>query len=84
MNTAEVNVGNNVFNLLFQISALARMLCCSDTGASKNACFALSCLATNKDGHTRLLKNAHSEEVLKTLAELLSAEDTETGWFAAM
>ena len=60
------------------------MLCCSDPGASKNACFAVSCLATNSDGHTRLLKNANSELVLKTLSELLSAEDNETGWFAAM
>ena len=69
---------------MLQITALAKMLCCSDTGASKNSCFALSCLATNKEGHTRLLRNQHSEEVLKTLAELLSSEDTETGWFAAM
>lgn len=60
------------------------MLCCDDAGASKNACFALSCLATNKEGHSRLLKNSHSDEVLKTLGELLSAEDAETGWFAAM
>ena len=60
------------------------MLCCNDAGASKNACFALSCLATNKDGHSRLLSNHHSEEVLKTLSILLSSQDTETGWFAAM
>ena len=60
------------------------MLCCNDAGASKNACFALSCLATNKDGHTRLLMNTHSDDVLRTLASLLSSQDTETGWFAAM
>ena len=74
----------DTFSFFLQISSLAKMLCCSDTGASKNACFALSCLATNKDGHTRLLKNSNSDEVLKTLSELLSAEDAETGWFAAM
>ena len=39
-----------------QVSLLAKMLCCNDAGASKNACFALSCLATSKEGHTRLLK----------------------------
>ncbi|XP_012943031.1 phosphatidylinositol phosphatase PTPRQ, partial [Aplysia californica] len=60
------------------------MLSCEDTGASKNACFALSCLATNLEGHSRLLGNAHSDDVLKTLSILLSAEDSETGWFAAM
>ena len=60
------------------------MLSCEDTGASKNACFALSCLATNNEGHGRLLGNSHAEEVLKTLSQLLSAEDSETGWFAAM
>ena len=60
------------------------MLCCNDAEASKNACFALSCLATNKEGHSRILKNSQTEEVLKTLTELLSADDAETGWFAAM
>ena len=60
------------------------MLSCDDTGASKNACFALSCLATNKEGHMRLLNNVYANEVMKRLSELLSAEDSETGWFAAM
>lgn len=60
------------------------MLSCTDTGASKNACFALSCLATNLDGHGRLLNNFHCETVVKTLSQLLSTEDDETGWFAAM
>lgn len=70
--------------LFLQVSCLAKMLSCDDTGASKNACFALSCLATSSDGHARLLSNVHSDEILKTLAELLNAEDNETGWFAAM
>ena len=105
-----------VFVVTLQVSLLAKMLFCSDAGASKNACFALSCLATSKEGHTRLLKvqlshessalhdasqanrpwdnshcfcfhcfqNNHSEDVLRTLSELLSSEDGETGWFAAM
>ena len=72
------------FNNDFQISQLSKMLCCNDPGASKNACFALSCIATNKEGHARILKNNQSDEVLRTLSELLSAEDPETGWFAAM
>lgn len=60
------------------------MLCCEDTGASKNACFALSCLATNPEGHSRILNNLHSDDVINTLTLLLNAEDSETGWFAAM
>jgi hypothetical protein len=74
-----------LYNVDFlQISALAKMLCCEDTGASKNACFALSCLATNAEGHSRILNNLHSDDVINTLANLLNADDSETGWFAAM
>ena len=51
-----------VFVVTLQVSLLAKMLCCSDAGASKNACFALSCLATSKEGHTRLLKVQLSHE----------------------
>ena len=31
-----------------------------------------------------ITQNAHSEDVLRTLSELLSSEDNETGWFSAM
>jgi hypothetical protein len=68
----------------FQVSSLAKMLSDRDPGASKNACFALSCLAADREGHSRILKNSNLELVLKMLSELLSSEDHETGWFAAM
>lgn len=60
------------------------MLCSPDTGVSKNACFALSCLATSVEGHSRLLANYYVDSVLQQLTERLMAEDSETGWFAAM
>ena len=66
------------------VSALSKMLCGNDPGASKNACFALSCLAADREGHSRILKNSNLELVLKMLSQLLSSEDTETGWFSAM
>lgn len=60
------------------------MLRMSDPGASKNACFALSCLAGNVDGHKRLVTNNEFNRMLLIASELLSADDTESGWFAAM
>lgn len=63
---------------------MGMMLSSSDPGTSKNACFALSCLAMNKEGHMRLLKNTHTDDIVRSLSELISAEDAETAWFAAM
>jgi len=60
------------------------MLCSEDSGSSKNACFAISCLAASAEGHEKLLDNSMCDRVLNTLANLLSVEDCETGWFAAM
>lgn len=60
------------------------MLRTSDLGASKNACFALSCLASSNDGHARLVGNSDFYHLLSVTSELLHAEDSETGWFAAM
>ena len=63
---------------------LGTMLCSDDSGASKNACFAISCLAASVDGHGKLLDNPICDKVMNTLASLLFAEDDETCWFAAM
>ncbi len=60
------------------------MLRMSDLGASKNACFALSCLAASADGHARLAASSDFYHLLSATAELLHADDSETGWFAAM
>ena len=59
------------------------MLICDDAGSSKNACFALSCLATDTVGHRQLLRNEHSDNVFCALSELLSSDDLETALFAA-
>ena len=53
-------------------------------GCNKNACFALSCIAGSADGVTRLLEHSARENILQRLSTLLSAEDEETAWFAAM
>ena len=53
-------------------------------GCNKNACFALSCIAGSTDGVMRLLEHSNREHILRRLSSLLSAEDQETAWFAAM
>ena len=60
------------------------MLCSEDSGASKNACFAISCLAASSEGHEKLLSNSMCARIMTTLAQLLTSDDFETGWFAAM
>ena len=39
--------------LLFQMTALTKMLYNKEAGPRKNACFAFSCLANSKEGHDR-------------------------------
>ena len=53
-------------------------------GCNKNACFALSCIAGSTNGVMRLLEDSNREHILRRLSSLLSAEDEETAWFAAM
>eukprot|EP00795_Rhopilema_esculentum_P010679 gene10679-19434_t len=60
------------------------MLGSEDGGCNKNACFALSCIAGSTDGISKLLTHEVREEMLQRLATLLSTEDDETAWFAAM
>lgn len=61
------------------------MLCKGDMGSAKNSCFAVSCLAADKDGNQRVISNNMFNEVLSRLLLLLSnEEDVEAAWFAAM
>ena len=60
------------------------MLASKDSGCGKNACYALSCLASSDQGHKRLLLHTSSDLMLHLLAQQLSNEDGETAWFAAM
>ena len=69
---------------LFQIMQMAMMLSSSDAGVSKNACFALSCLAASQLGHQRLLATTKCDMILKSLAALVCEIDDESSWFAAM
>ena len=63
---------------------LTEMLGTEDVGCNKNACFALSCIAGSTDGVSKLLTHEAREGMLQRLAALLSTEDDETAWFAAM
>ncbi len=60
------------------------MLGSQDYGCNKNACFALGCIAGSGDGVHKLLTHSEHEKMLQKLAALLSYEDEETAWFAAM
>ena len=67
-----------------QIVQMASMLSSCDGGVSKNACFALSCLAASELGHRRLLTTPRCDAILKSLATLVGEIDDESSWFAAM
>ena len=60
------------------------MLCSNDVGCCKNACFALSCIASTPQGHERLLAHPGIDDVVKVLCTMLTSEDEESVWFAAM
>jgi hypothetical protein len=56
-----------------------------DIGCTKNACFALSCLAANDRAHEIIIKHDSFERLIHSLCKLIvKATDTETQWFAAM
>ena len=56
-----------------------------DNGCTKNACFALSCLAANQQAHQLIVDHSRFETLLGALCELLNkVKDAETQWFAAM
>ncbi|XP_022523488.2 uncharacterized protein LOC107197743 isoform X1 [Astyanax mexicanus] len=52
--------------------------------AGQAACFALSCLASEDDGHTLLMENSSCPELLNGLLSLLKSADPDSTWFAAM
>lgn len=56
-----------------------------DNGCTKNACFALSCLAANQQAHQIIVDHSCFESLLGALCDLLNkVKDAETQWFAAM
>ena len=60
------------------------MLCNSDEGCSKNACFALRNMATNTLGQKMLINCPDIDRILKTLSILLMSHDEEIAKFAAV
>ncbi|XP_028830758.1 uncharacterized protein LOC114787132 isoform X2 [Denticeps clupeoides] len=67
------------------VSSLQTLLC-KEAGpdAGQTACFALSCLATDTDGHTLLLDSPSFPSVLDGLFQLLLRKEPDCAWFAAM
>jgi hypothetical protein len=56
-----------------------------DTGCTKNACYALSCLSANQQAHAAIVEHACFPDLLDMLCKLLKTiKDPETQWFAAM
>lgn len=60
------------------------MLCSSDEGCCKNACFALRNIATKSFGQQRLVQDPNIDRILRTLSTLLMSYDEEIAKFAAM
>lgn len=57
----------------------------NDFGCTKNACFALSCLAGNDKAHEIIINHDSFEKLMTALCKLLvNTFDAETQWFAAM
>lgn len=69
---------------LFQVHALVSVMASGDSGGSRNACFALSCLAASREGHGHVMRSPAFPWALDTLCHLLCAEEQESSWFAAM
>lgn len=67
-----------------QIVSLINMLGSDDIGCTKNSCFALSCIASFPQGHTRLLAHPEIDNIIRILSAILSSHDDELVWFSAM
>ncbi|XP_056600847.1 uncharacterized protein LOC130418780 isoform X2 [Triplophysa dalaica] len=50
----------------------------------QTACFALSCLAKDEDGHALLMESTCISAVLNALLQLLQSAEPDSVWFAAM
>lgn len=56
-----------------------------ENGCTKNACYALSCLAANQPAHQLVVENSNFSDLLSVLCRhLTTLKDPETQWFAAM
>ncbi|KAJ8408664.1 hypothetical protein AAFF_G00252990 [Aldrovandia affinis] len=69
-----------------QLVGSLQALLCEGTwpGAGQTACFALSCLATEEDGHALVLGSSAFPGLLDGLLRHLLEEEHDSAWFAAM
>jgi hypothetical protein len=72
------------------LDKLAEQLCCMiesnmDNGCTKNACFALGCLASDLTAHRMIVEHSCFGNLIQFLLNiLLTNRDVETQWFSAM
>ncbi|KAK2555544.1 Tyrosine-protein phosphatase Lar-like [Acropora cervicornis] len=66
------------------INSLIEMLHSGDSGCCKNACFALSCIASIAQGHRRVLEHNDINSAVEVLCSFLACKDEESVWFASM
>ncbi|KAI4873546.1 hypothetical protein NFI96_027187, partial [Prochilodus magdalenae] len=52
--------------------------------AGQTACFALSCVGSEEDGHALLMESSSCPAILNGLLSLLKSGDADSTWFAAM
>ncbi|XP_050966636.1 uncharacterized protein LOC127165782 [Labeo rohita] len=62
----------------------ALLLSRSGVEMGQTVCFALSCLANDKDGHALLMESTSVPDLLDGLLQLLQSPDPDSIWFAAM
>lgn len=80
----QYEINDHFIIIVFQLESLLKMLQSDDIACQKNACFAISCLATNTLGHSRILNNDHSNCLFSSMPKMLTSSDEESVWFAAM
>lgn len=70
----------------FLIESLSKMIEDNvDNGCTKNACYALSCIAVNQQAHQIIIEHKSFLNLIDILCKLLlTVKDPETQWFAAM
>ena len=58
------------------------MLCSGECNVKRNACYALSCLVSSKEGQEKFLQHPSSPEMLESVASLINSHDREASQFA--
>ncbi|XP_062516022.1 uncharacterized protein LOC134191421 isoform X2 [Corticium candelabrum] len=64
------------------VAGLGKMLCSGECNVKRNACYALSCLVSSKEGQEKFLQHPSSPEMLESVASLINSHDREASQFA--